>query len=313
MRVLRLRWCCGRRCWRELGLRRRLDRRSAPRRGRAERPIVPPRHERALLPIRPDRVGAEELVKRQRFGRPLVIGTRPEERRCRLLCIRAEQQRDLPGLAEVLFVRLDVVRREAQRQRRMRVVPPDEVCLLLLELCLDTIPQSRDHVARSVAIDRLVQTQGGVDHQVRDVGLGTLAQVADQESEDSLSRTRWCRHVLVHRRQGGLREEDGEGDSTRSLGALAGRAPEDRPSDGDGLTQRTARTHRPKIMRRVARALENRLTQGWPRGCRPRAPRPRAPRPDGSPHAGGEVRTARRARQPAPASGSRPPRYRPPG
>src|SRR5207253_10580450 len=55
--------------------------------------------------------------------------------------------------------RFDVVSRQGERQRRVRVVPPDEARPLLLELLLDVVPQPRHHVARAIAIDRLVQAQ----------------------------------------------------------------------------------------------------------------------------------------------------------
>src|SRR2546425_10886480 len=99
--------------------------------------------------------------------------------------------------------------------------------MLLLELFLDAIPQPGDDVARAVAVDRLVEPQGGVDHQVGNVGLGALAQVAEQEAEDALPRSGGRRDVFVDRRQGGLRQEHREWDVTRSLGAPlpAGGAP----------------------------------------------------------------------------------------
>src|SRR2546426_12822073 len=101
------------------------------------------------------------------------------------------------SLAEVLLVRLDVVLGEAERERRVRVVPTDQVRMLCLELLLDAIPQPGDDVARAVAVDRLVESQGGIDHQIGDVRLRALAQVAEKEAQNALARSRRRRHVLV--------------------------------------------------------------------------------------------------------------------
>jgi len=64
-----------------------------------------------------------------------------------------------------MFVRLDVVLGEAQRERRVRMVPADEMRLLRLELPPGHDPQPGDDVARAVAVDRLIEPQRGVDYQ----------------------------------------------------------------------------------------------------------------------------------------------------
>src|SRR3989442_15891131 len=148
-----------------------------------------------------------------------------------------------------MLVRLDVVLGEAQRERRLRVVPADEMRLLRLELLLDTIPQPGDDVARAVAVDRLIEPQGGVDYQIGDVRVRAFARVAEQEAQDALPRSGGRGDVLVDRRQGGLRQENRERHVARSLASpapsIAG-APQDRPGDRDRLTQ-GAGTHGPKI------------------------------------------------------------------
>src|SRR5437588_2724166 len=133
----------------------------------------------------------------------------------------------------------------------MRVVPADEARPLLLELLLDVVPQPRHHVARAIAVDRLVQAQRDVDHEVGDAALGALAFVAEQEAEDALARTVRRRHVLVNRREGGLRQEHGKGDVAGPLGTPIGGAPQDRPADRNRLTQWTGGGHCPKIRRLV--------------------------------------------------------------
>src|SRR5438876_10835210 len=111
------------------------------------------------------------------------------------------------------------------------------------------VPQPRHHVARAIAVDRLVQAHRDVDHEVGNAGLGTLALVAEQEAEDALSRAVRRRQVLKNRSEGGLRQEDGKGDVAGTLGTRAGGAPQDRPADRNRLTQRTGGGHAQKIKR----------------------------------------------------------------
>ena len=221
----------------------------AARCARVERAVVLPRHEGAFLPIGPQRLGGEQLVERLRRARPGVIGAGAEERRGGLRGIRPQQQRHLPRLREIMLVRFHVVSRQRERQRRVRVIPPDEARPLLLELLLDVVPQPRHHVARAVAIDRLVQAQRDVDHEVEGTGLGTLALVAEQKPEDALTGAVRRRHVLENRGERGLRQEDGKGDVAGSLGAPARGAPQDRLADRDRLAQRTGGGHAQKIKR----------------------------------------------------------------
>src|SRR5256886_10653812 len=82
--------------------------------------VVLPRDERALLPVRTDRLRAEQLVKRHWGGGPRLVRAGAEESGRGLLRIGPEQQRHLPRLAEVLLVGLDVVLGEAERERRGR-------------------------------------------------------------------------------------------------------------------------------------------------------------------------------------------------
>src|SRR5258708_33921175 len=106
-----------------------------------------------------------------------------------------------------------------------------------VELVLEGIAKAGDDVARAVAVDRLVESQGGIDHQIGDVRLRALAQVPEHEAQNALARPRRRRHVLVDRRQRGLRQEDGKGDVARSLAppALPRGAPQDRPGPRERL------------------------------------------------------------------------------
>src|SRR5205823_11496678 len=113
--------------------------------------------------------------------------------------------------------------------------------LLRFHLLLDAIPQPGDDVARAVAVDRLVEPQGGVDHQIGDVGLRALAQVTEQEAEDALARSRGRRHVLVDRRQRRLRQEDGKRDVSRSLAPPAPPAPPPPPPPPPGRSPQPPR------------------------------------------------------------------------
>src|SRR5207237_8430257 len=88
--------------------------------------------------------------------------------------------------------------------------------------------------------------QRDVDYEVGDIRLRTLALVAEQEAEDALPRAVGRRHVLVNRREGGLRQEDGKGDVAGPFGTPPSGAPQDRPSDRVRLTQRTGGAHRSK-------------------------------------------------------------------
>src|SRR5207247_8413974 len=116
--------------------------------------VVLPRDERALLPVRTDRVRAEQLVKRQWGGGPRLVLAGAEESARGLLRIGPEQQGHLPRLAEVLLVRPAPLLGEAEWERRVRVVPTDQVGMLCLELLLDAIPQPGDGGARAVAGER---------------------------------------------------------------------------------------------------------------------------------------------------------------
>src|SRR3989449_7080343 len=95
--------------------------------------------------------------------------------------------------------------------------------------------------------------------------LRALAQVAEKEAQNALARSRRRRHVLVDRRQRGLRQEDGKGEVARSLAppVLTGGAPQDRPGDGDRLTQRTGGAHQSKI-RKTGEVVEVREVRGGP-------------------------------------------------
>ena len=119
--------------------------------------MILPGHERPLPPIRTDRFRGEQLVERQRAVDPSGIRAGPKERPGGLLGISPEQQVDLPRLGEIMLVSFDVVLGQGERERRVRVVPADEVRILLLELFLDAVPQPRDDIARAVAVDRLVE------------------------------------------------------------------------------------------------------------------------------------------------------------
>src|SRR3989454_1240591 len=100
-------------------VRRGCPKRSGRRRShRVVGAVVLPRDERALLPVRTDRLRAEQLVKRHWGGGPRLVRAGAEESGRGLLRIGPEQQRHLPRLAEVLLVRLDVVLGEAERERR---------------------------------------------------------------------------------------------------------------------------------------------------------------------------------------------------
>src|SRR2546430_5091394 len=82
--------------------------------------MVLPRDERALLSVGTDRLGSEELVERQRGGDPLSVGPGAKQRSGGLSRSRGEQQGHLPRFTEVVLVRLDVVVRQAERERRGR-------------------------------------------------------------------------------------------------------------------------------------------------------------------------------------------------
>src|SRR5205823_7633400 len=135
------------------------------RRRRVVRAMVLPRDERALLSVGTDRLGSEELVERQRGGDPLSVGPGAKQRSGGLSRSRGEQQGHLPRFTEVVLVRLDVVVRQAERERRVRVIPTDEMRLLRVELVLDAIPQPGHDVARGVAADRLGESEGGGGRQ----------------------------------------------------------------------------------------------------------------------------------------------------
>src|SRR2546422_10844013 len=154
--------------------------------------------------------------------------------------------------------------------------------MLCLELLLDAIPQPGDDVARAVAVDRLVESQGGIDHQIGDVRLRALAQVAEQEAQNALARSRRRRHVLVDRRQRGLRQEDGKGEVARSLAppVLTGGGPQGRPGGRDRLTQRTGGAHQTTIRKRGEGGGGWAVERGGPsEGAAPPTPvfRPRCP------------------------------------
>src|SRR3989449_10662171 len=107
--------------------------------------------------------------------------------------------------------------------------------------------------------------------------LRALAQVAEKEAQNALARSRRRRHVLVDRRQRGLRQEDGKGEVARSLAppVLTGGAPQDRPGDGDRLTQRTGGAHQSKI-RKTGEGVEGREGRGGPPNLlQPPKPQPR--------------------------------------
>src|SRR5207302_6300196 len=125
----------------------------------------------------------------------------------------------------------------------------DRERLHILESLLGSIAHLRQHVVCAIAVDRLVQPQRDVDHEVGDAGLGTLARVPQQEPEDALTGAVRRRHVLENRSEGGLRQEDGKGDVAGTLGTRAGGAPQDRPADRNRLTQRTGGGHAQKIKR----------------------------------------------------------------
>ena len=155
-----------------------------------------------------------------------------------------------------MLVRLDVVGRHRDRQRRMRVVPADQVTFLFFRLRHDPIPDTGDDVGGAVAVDRLAQAQRRVDDEIRNVGVGTLAQITDEEAQDPLPRRRGGGEVLADGREGGLRDEHGERDVARP-GPSSSPSPRPRrgsgtPQDGlgerDRLAERSVRAHRSKIM-----------------------------------------------------------------
>ena len=64
----------------------------------------------------------------------------------------------------------------------MGVVPADQMSFRLRHLRLDPIPQAGHDVDGAVAVDRLAEPQRGIDDEIRDVGLGALAHVPDEEA-----------------------------------------------------------------------------------------------------------------------------------
>src|SRR5207249_12307371 len=101
--------------------------------------MVLPRDERALLSVGTDRLGSEELVERQRGGDPLSVGPGAKQRSGGLSRSRGEQQGHLPRFTEVVLVRLDVVVRQAERERRVRGVSPAGIRLLRVDVFLDAV------------------------------------------------------------------------------------------------------------------------------------------------------------------------------
>src|SRR6266508_4491871 len=184
----------------------------------------------------------------------------------------------------------------------MGLIPADQVSLLLSCLLRDPIPQPGDDVGRAVAVDRLVESQRGIDEDVGYVRLGAFAQVPHEEAQQTLSRTRRPREVLVDGRQRGLRDEDRKRGVARAPGSLATGAPQDGPGDRDRLMEGGVCAHSPKITTGEAR-----------RAIRPapvRAPPPPALRLAGSrrgvsPRAVAAYRTAPPARPPGRAAESR--------
>src|SRR5205807_110542 len=73
--------------------------------------------------------------------------------------VAPQHEGDLPRLREVVLVCFDVVRRHRDRQRRMGVVPTDQVTFCFLHLRYDPIPESGHNVGGAVAVDRLAQAQ----------------------------------------------------------------------------------------------------------------------------------------------------------
>src|SRR5207247_10054268 len=110
---------------------------------------VAQRGERGVLAVGTERLGGEELVERQRGGDPRSVGPGAKQRSGGLSWSRGEQQGHLPRFTEVVLVRLDVVVRQAERERRVRVIPTDEMRLLPFEPVLDAIPKPGYHLRRA--------------------------------------------------------------------------------------------------------------------------------------------------------------------
>ena len=220
-------------------------------------PVVLPCYKRALLAPGSERFFAQELVKRQHRRGPGLVRAGPKEPGDGLAVgVAPQHEGDLPRLREVVLVRLDVVSRHRDRQRRMRVVPADQVTFLFFRLRHDPLPDAGDDVGGPVAVNRLAQAQRRVDDEIRNVGVGTLAQITDEEAQDPLPRRRGGGEVLADGREGGLREEHGERDVARPR---ASSSPSPRPRRGSGtpqdglgerdrLAERSVRAHRSKIM-----------------------------------------------------------------
>src|SRR5207302_3029886 len=90
--------------------------------------IVLPRHERALLAAWAERFFAQQLVKWQHRRGPGLVRAGPKKTGDGLAVrVAPQHEGDLPRLREVVLVCFDVVRRHRDRQRRMGVVPTDQV------------------------------------------------------------------------------------------------------------------------------------------------------------------------------------------
>jgi len=145
--------------------------------------IVLPRHERALLAAWAERFFAQQLVKWQHRRGPRLVRAGPKKTGDGLAVrVAPQHEGDLPRLREVVLVCFDVVRRHRDRQRRMGVVPTDQVTFCFLHLRYDPIPESGHNVGGAVAVDRLAQAQRRIDDEIRNVAVGALAQIADEKT-----------------------------------------------------------------------------------------------------------------------------------
>src|SRR5205809_5924398 len=83
----------------------------------------------SFLPARRNRVFCEQLVEGQPGRGPALVRVGAEEPAGRLAPSRPDHQRDLPGLGEVALVDPDVVLQQRHGERRVRVVPADQVAV----------------------------------------------------------------------------------------------------------------------------------------------------------------------------------------
>ena len=99
------------------------------------------------------------------------------------LAVGAEHERQVPGLREVLLVGLHIPRREVDGERRVAVVPPDEVAAHPAQLLLDPVPQAGYDDLGLVTVDGLIEADGGIHHGVAHPRRRALEEVAHDTVE----------------------------------------------------------------------------------------------------------------------------------